>query len=103
MIHINLVSVYRLAGGSLIDGHKHFVEAGGQIEHFWFFKGIVDEKAFLLVPQASGPKNSRAGMKQGQLHIPNLLPAGYQVCQEITKGGIRAAAQVLKFLRFRRK
>ena len=53
------VTVWVCADGSVVDGHKHFVEAAGHSEHQLLVKALHFPKEFPLANICFGPKNSR--------------------------------------------
>ncbi len=48
--------MYATADREVVDGHKHFVEAGGHSDHHIFVKGLISDD--FLQPTPKGPKNS---------------------------------------------
>ena len=52
----NFVTVYVAADKTVLDTHKHFIEAAGHSEHAWFIKQL--QTPGKLDSIATGPKNS---------------------------------------------
>ena len=57
------VAVYCTDDGQVVDGHKHWIEAGGQSEHSWFVTGVHHPNAFSFASAAKGPVSGRPGKK----------------------------------------
>jgi hypothetical protein len=60
------VTVWVCDDGSVVDGHKHFVEAAGHTEHQMLVKGLHFPKMFPLADIAFGPANSRPHKFKGK-------------------------------------
>ena len=94
------VTVFVTTDGSVLDGHKHFIEAAGQSEHAIFVKGFVDEQKFNLKGIKMGPKNSMPGYKppsaKGKHHSERLKKMLGPPEHEEALGDMGAAAEPLR-------
>ena len=59
------VTLWVCEDGSIVDGHKHYMQGAGWTEHQLFLAEAIDSKGFLR-PIPQGPKAKVAGRKKGK-------------------------------------